>query len=324
MVFILLYLRVVRIMASLAFTVLNGNVTMHTAYCTPESIRGVGTVLTELFKLCPYVEKGVFSMDDIDKGIFSCNFLFLKRHLNIYGNKGYHNAFSYIVTIHDKHRIMNREDCLTLLIRLRNIVSNDLKKEEKFIKRDVLVDVDGTLVDYHKAIHDILLEKGVNYKYENLTNYYGCDKNLIGCDWKLCRKVTRMPRMYDKDILQKYKGVDEGLELLRKVTNINGYTGSAGVQEIYLKRYEFCKENHLIPNVFLGEKPVLQGFHALFDDNPYLIENWLDSNTGTQIYMIEQPYNKHIILEGKWEKVNRCKSFYHAVKQYIKDNKYNV
>ena len=57
-------------MASLAFTILNGNVTMHTPYQNPENIKGVGTVLSELFKLFPYVEKGIFSMDDIDKGIF--------------------------------------------------------------------------------------------------------------------------------------------------------------------------------------------------------------------------------------------------------------
>lgn len=84
-------------------------------------------------------------------------------------------------------------------------------------------------------------------------------------------------------------------------------------------RQQFCLTHRLVPNVYIGDKPIITGYDALFDDNPYLVQKWLNSDTQTKIYLIEQPYNVGFKFSNENGRVCRCKSFYEATQKFIKD-----
>lgn len=117
-----------------------------------------------------------------------------------------------------------------------------------------------------------------------------------------------------------YPGIDEGISLLQHYGfTTSGYTGAENIQEIYNMRQQFCLTHRLVPNVYIGDKPIITGYDALFDDNPYLVQKWLNSDTQTKIYLIEQPYNVGFKFSNENGRVCRCKSFYEATQKFIKD-----
>ena len=305
-------------MYSYIYSVLNG-----TKYSNSQAsifaINGTKEAVEKIEALVPYTLKGVFTMNDCANGNFTMNFMFEIDQINMYTMpKG--NGFVYNIATSNKKMQLGRDECLKYLDKVRAILTRYYKGHSSARKYQALIDVDATLVHFHEALRMLLATKGYKYDWRKLTDYHGVSADLIGVDWKIAREGMQTPRMYEDDMLHKYKGVDEGLALLRQHASTNGYTGSENNKTIYDKRFEFCKANQLIPNVFIGSKPVIQGFDVLFDDNPYVISNWLDAgNENMRFYMIEQPYNIHIPLVNKWSRVQRVKSFYHGVKQFIRD-----
>lgn len=184
----------------------------------------------------------------------------------------------------------------------------------------VLIDVDSTLADFHESLRLLLRDLGYDYHPERLTDYYG--ENLpdgtLGVSWNVARTGMCTSALYTDRYFKLYPKVDEALAKLRKVANTIGYTGAECNEEIYQMRIKFCKEHKLVPNVFIGSKAVLAGYQALFDDNPYIIDKWVKSGAPMRIYMIDQPYNRHININKEWgNRVVRCASFYDAVNKYL-------
>ena len=186
----------------------------------------------------------------------------------------------------------------------------------------VLIDVDSTLADFHKSLKHLLADNGYKFYPSKVTDYYGkgMTKNVIGCDWEIARKGMKSPLLYTDKYFILYPGIDEGIGLLQQYGfTTSGYTGAENVQEIYSMRQQFCMNHNLIPNVYIGDKPIITGYDALFDDNPYLVQRWLDSDTSTKIYLIEQPYNRGVKFRNNNGRVCRCKSFYEAAQRFLQD-----
>ena len=250
-------------------------------------------------------------------GEFTCNFNLVNGFLNIMAQKN-GTGFIYIINYNNKKKKLDREQTLNFLTKIYTDTLAWCKKRQKPLgKVKALIDVDSTLVQFHQACKKRLAEFGLDFHWECLTDYYG--KGNIGVPWEDVRKAMRDPVTYEPEYLQDYKGVTEGISLLSKYADINGYTGAENISAIYEKRFDFCRRHRMNPNVFLGSKPVLEGFNILFDDNPYIIDKWLNSpvSNNMTIYMIRQPYNMNIRLDRKWSKVRRVNSFYDGVKDYV-------
>lgn len=183
----------------------------------------------------------------------------------------------------------------------------------------VCVDVDGTLLNLNEALRVKLKEIGLDYKYENITHYDF--RGDIGVNPKEhIYPLFNDLYIFSLELLYPFEGALEALDDLTTLTEVRMYTGlKTSNQNIVLLRDAFGHNHNMTGNSFVGNKPVMLGADALFEDCFETCEEWISAGYEGYIFLIDQPYNQQINnnpSSSVWSKIIRCEDFADAVKKY--------
>jgi 5'(3')-deoxyribonucleotidase len=183
----------------------------------------------------------------------------------------------------------------------------------------VCVDIDGTTMDFHKALQIRLRELGHTYYPERCIDYnfngdIGCDRNLIFDLFDDEELYRRLPF---------YENAKKAISmLLEQCDTVYGYTASVAAENIFNQRKELVEELGMIPRVFVNKKPVMEDADALFDDCLGVHRCWVNAGSHAKLYLINQQHNQ-MTEENKddpiWNSVIRCNSLFEAVQMYLRD-----
>lgn len=181
--------------------------------------------------------------------------------------------------------------------------------------RKVLIDMDGVVLDLLGAIKTLLPD----FKPENVETYgFGGD---IGV-----KKHDVISLFHDINLFKNqktYPRTEEALAELRKVAELYAYTLAPKDDEVTEYR------NHQIEMLGINgraythyevgrEKPVLDGYDALFEDCVENVVRWLPK-TETRLYLIDRTYNRENPDVEGWDRVVRCSDFYDAVQRFVEE-----
>jgi 5'(3')-deoxyribonucleotidase len=182
--------------------------------------------------------------------------------------------------------------------------------------KKVCVDVDSVILNFYEALRRRLADKGITFYPERSIDYsFNGD---IGCPKDAIFATFNEPQLYE--YLQFLDGAEEAIALLHKHCNVHSYTASVPHEEIYNKRVHFVESLGMVPNVYVGKKPVIYDADALFDDCLDVHRAWIEGNSTAKLYLINA-YSNQVRPENAddpiWDKVIRCDSLLDAVKKYI-------
>lgn len=177
-------------------------------------------------------------------------------------------------------------------------------------RQSVLVDFDGVIIDLLGSVSKILSERGISFNENNITSYkfdgnIGCDKQIV---YALFNDVDTFKRAIP------YTDALEALSKLKLYANVNPFTSVADNAEIIEYRsglINLLGFNGTIDTPFVGQKPLLSGYNAVFEDDPYIAEAY--SNSGVKTYLIDHTYNRDVNNEN----IVRCRNFSDAVSKYL-------
>ena len=176
----------------------------------------------------------------------------------------------------------------------------------------VLVDFDGTLLNFIKALHDrVNLDMDVDIL--NSTSY--TPKNFSKEHQKIIKDII------DTDVdlyrnLQFFDGAKESLEELMKHVETRAYTGSSSDKEIYKLRFNLIRELGMKELPFTNKKPYVADAFALIDDCDGVHKQFIENGFTGLLYLIDAPYNKEQTPEFE-SRIIRVKDFSEAANDLL-------
>ena len=188
-------------------------------------------------------------------------------------------------------------------------------------KKVVALDIDNVVIDFSARIQEYLAKQGITFKPEKVERYDFTGE--IGCSKEDVYNSFHNVDFYDD--LPYTEGAKEAIQKL-KDNNIEvvGYTGAVNVSEIVESRSKLLRDLGLSGSVYIGEKPVLNDFDALFEDSLEVIVRWQKAKSKTKLYLINKPYNQvsfneHIGID--WSKLQRVDNLLSAVDNFLEKGK---
>ena len=178
----------------------------------------------------------------------------------------------------------------------------------------VLVDFDGTLLNYIKALHDrVNVDMGIDVDILNSTSY--TPKNFSKEHQKIIKDVIYT----DVDLyrnLQFFDGARESLEELMKHIETRAYTGSCHDKEIYKIRLNLIRELGMRELPFTDKKPYVADAFALIDDCDGVHKQFIENGFTGLLYLIDAPYNREQTPEFE-SRIIRVGSFTEAARDLL-------
>lgn len=178
----------------------------------------------------------------------------------------------------------------------------------------VLVDFDGTLLNYIKALHDrVNVDMGIDVDILNSTSY--TPKNFSKEHQNIIKDII------DTDVdlyrnLQFFDGARESLEDLMKHIETRAYTGSSHDKEIYKIRLNLIRELGMRELPFTDKKPYIPDAFALIDDCDGFHKQFIENGFTGLLYLIDAPYNRE--QTPKFEsRIIRVKDFTEAARDLL-------
>ena len=185
-----------------------------------------------------------------------------------------------------------------------------------FIMSDkfVLVDFDGTLLNFIKALHDrINLDMGIDIDILNSTSY--TPKNFSKEHQKIIKDVIDTDVDFYKN-LQFFDGARESLEELMKHIETRAYTGSSHDKEIYKIRLNLIRELGMKELPITNKKPYVADAFALIDDCDGVHKQFIENGFTGLLYLIDAPYNREQTPEFE-SRIIRVGSFTEAARDLL-------
>lgn len=178
----------------------------------------------------------------------------------------------------------------------------------------VLVDFDGTLLNFIKALHDkVNLDMGIDIDILNATSY--TPKNFSKEHQKIIDNIVYTDVDFYKN-LQFFDGARESLAELMKHIETRAYTGSSGNKEIYKIRLNLIRELGMKELPFTNKKPFVADAFALIDDCDAIHKQFIDNGFTGLLYLIDAPYNKEQTPEFE-SRIIRVSSFTEAARDLL-------
>lgn len=182
----------------------------------------------------------------------------------------------------------------------------------------VLLDIDGVVLDLLKPIETYLLQnKGISVDLSGFKFY-----NFSDIDATVRKEIYACFNEEEVYKMQQYIGdAYKAVQLLKKVTEVRGYTKVAPIERLIRLREAQMMHMGIIGDIFNidDNKKTYLGVEAIFEDCPENIRGYI--NTGTQIYMIDHSYNRQAELNRiggiKESDFIRKRSLLSAVEAYI-------
>lgn len=172
--------------------------------------------------------------------------------------------------------------------------------------RKVLLDFDGVLINMLDSLRRTLADEGLAFKPEKVETYdFHGD---IGCDRENVLRCLNHIAVYSNAGF--YDGAEDAVRELRGVAEVHAYTSVPPNPFVMSVRSKLIDTLGLKGQIYVGEKPVLGGFDALFEDCADTVRKYEGS---LDVYLINHTYN---LNEQFGEKVYRFNSFVEAVKSF--------
>lgn len=189
--------------------------------------------------------------------------------------------------------------------------------------KNVLVDLDGVMVDMCGAVKEFLNRRGKDLIIENITKYnfsgdIGCDRSDV---------FEALNRVETFQLAKYYEGAVDALKRLQTVANTTAYTGVPASLFIIAHRNQQIRELHLNGEALFGKKGFTTGskgvvegsWDAVFEDSLDTLKAW-ENEHDVKLFLINHSYNSELNnpeYSSLWERVIRCENFADAVDKYI-------
>ena len=172
--------------------------------------------------------------------------------------------------------------------------------------RRVLLDFDGVIVDMLGSLQRTLSAEGISFNPEGVETYdfHGS----IGCDRQKVYDCLDHRAVYAG--AQFYNGVEDSLEKLKNHAEVYCYSSVVPNPFVMLVRQHLIKDIGIKGDLYVGEKPVLDGYDALFEDCPEVVERYRGR---TDVYLIDHTYNKNVQTGNG---IERFSTFVEAVESF--------
>lgn len=190
------------------------------------------------------------------------------------------------------------------------------------MKRNIIIDLDGTFIDTHKAIQkyvnlsypDFNMENVHTYDFNKslkdlpeLNNYFDKEtiKDILNNNFDTSLKAPRsfiLKSLSDESIFKESKPFDKAVENVRELMNnerfytvFNSTAYSSKIASVkYQQLIELYPEEKYTISVSIGEKPLYYNSPIVIEDSLDELKRYFEANIKGDYYLIDKPYNQEI------------------------------
>ena len=216
------------------------------------------------------------------------------------------------------------------------------------MKRNIIIDLDGTFIDTHKRIQkhvnllypDFSMENVHTYDFNKslkdlpkLNDYFdeGIIKDILNNNFDTSLKAPRsfiLKSLSDESIFKESKPFDKAVENVKKLMNnerfhivFNSTAYSSKIASVkYQQLIELYPDEKYTISVSIGEKPLYYNSPIVIEDSLDELDRYLKANIKGDYYLIDKPYNQEIFnpkYSKLFENIKRVKDINEAILNII-------